>query len=68
MSTEQKNTPNLFLSLIPLVFLFSLLGLSLYCFGDDCVSGPNQIVLFASTIVVFIVSIISGQKYIWKTA
>jgi NhaC family Na+:H+ antiporter len=63
MSTEQKNTPNLFLSLIPLVFLFSLLGLSLYCFGDDCVSGPNQIALFASTIVVFIVSIISGQKY-----
>lgn len=58
-----KNSPNLFLSLIPVVFLFILLAFSVYCFGDDCVSGPNQMVLFASTFAVFIVSILAGRKY-----
>ncbi len=63
MEPNIEKAPNFFLSLIPVAFLLFFLGLSIYNFGDNCSSGPNQIVLFASTVVVFIVAMISKQRY-----
>lgn len=63
MKPNIEKAPNIFLALLPVVFLLSFLGLSIYTFGDDCSSGPNQIVLFAGTVVVFIVALLSRQNY-----
>lgn len=61
MTTERN--PNLLQALIPVFFLIILLSLNVGIFGDDALSGSNQIVLILSAAVAAIVAIRSGSKW-----
>ncbi len=50
-------------ALIPVVLLIGLLGASVYLFGDDSSSGPNQIALVLGTAVAAIVGLAGGQRW-----
>lgn len=50
-------TPNLFLSLIPLLTLVVMLTGSIWMFGEDSLGGPNQISLLMATAVSLCISI-----------
>ena len=62
MSKPQE--PSLLDALIPIVSLVLMLGLSVYLFGADSSSGPNQIVLTLGTAIAAIVAIQNGHR--WK--
>ena len=57
--------PGLGLSLIPLVVLIILLGTNVYFFGDDTLSGSNQIALLLAAAVAGIIAFKLGYK--WET-
>lgn len=60
MST-QKREPSLWEALIPVLFLISMLSVNvIYVFGDDAISGSNQIVLILSAAVAAIVALRTG--------
>ncbi len=59
-----RPTPALGVALVPVVFLIALLGASVYLFGDDSSSGPNQIALVLGTAVASVVGLAGGQR--WK--
>ena len=43
--------PSLFIALVPIVFLIILLSINVWIFGDDTISGSNQLtLLFAATL------------------
>ena len=54
----------LHLALVPVVLLIALLGASVYLFGDESSSGPNQIALVLGTAVAAVVGLVGGQR--WK--
>ncbi len=56
--------PTLFLSLIPLGFLIILLGTNVYLFGDDTLSGSNQIALILSAAVAGVIAIYLGYDWL----
>ncbi len=56
--------PTLLLSLIPLVFLILLLGTNVYLFGDDTLSGSNQIALLLAAAVAGIIAIRLGYDWL----
>lgn len=56
MSVTHERKPGFFESLIPIIFLISLLGLNVVLFGDDTLAGPNQIVLLLSAGVAAIIA------------
>ena len=61
---SQPKEPTLLDSLIPIVSLVLMLGLSVYLFGDSSSSGPNQIVLTLAAAIAAIVAIQNGHR--WK--
>ena len=61
---SQPKRPTIIDSLIPIVSLVLMLGLSVYLFGSDSSSGPNQIVLTLAAAIAAIVAIQNG--YLWK--
>lgn len=63
MTTSKQ--PSLFQALIPVLFLIVLLSLNVAIFGDDALSGSNQIVLILSASVAAIVAILNDTK--WTT-
>ncbi len=65
MHTKNIRTPGLFQSLIPIIFLISLLALNVILFGDDTLSGANQIVLLLSATIASIIAISLGHN--WKS-
>ena len=48
MSKNERREPSLIESLIPVLFLIIFLASNVYVFGDDSLSGSNQIVLIIS--------------------
>ena len=58
-SAKRPDVP-LHRALIPV----ALLGASVYLFGDDSSSGPNQIALVLGTVVAAVVGLVGGQR--WK--
>ena len=56
--------PTIVDALIPIVSLVIMLGLSVYLFGSDSSSGPNQIVLTLGAGIAAIVAIQNGHR--WK--
>ena len=65
MSESQRPLPSFLESLIPIVFLISLLALNVILFGDDTLGGPNQIVLLLAAGVAAIVAKRHGHN--WKS-
>ncbi|MFT5953331.1 MAG: NhaC family Na+:H+ antiporter [Cyclobacteriaceae bacterium] len=61
MSEAKK--PTLLQALIPILFLIVLLSINVSIFGDDALSGSNQIVLILSAAVASIVAIRVGVKW-----
>ena len=61
---SQPKEPTIVDALIPIVSLVFMLGLSVYLFGSDSSSGPNQIVLTLGAAIAAIVAIQNGHQ--WK--
>lgn len=69
MDTEEKTLktprkPTLFLSLIPLVVLIALLGTNVYLFGDDTLSGSNQMALLLAATVAGVIAVKLGYDWL----
>ncbi len=69
MDTEEKTLktprkPTLFLSLIPLVILIALLGTNVYLFGDDTLSGSNQMALLLAATVAGVIAVKLGYDWL----
>jgi NhaC family Na+:H+ antiporter len=60
---SEPRQPSLIDALTPVVTLILMLALSVYLFGSDSSSGPNQIVLIAGTAIAAIVALKNG--YAW---
>jgi len=58
-----SKSPNLVQALIPIVSLVIMLALSVYLFGNDSSSGPNQIVLTFGAAIASIVAIRLGYHW-----
>jgi NhaC family Na+:H+ antiporter len=54
---------NLLDSLIPVLSLILMLGLSVYVFGADSSSGPNQIVLTIGAAIAAIIAVKNGHRW-----
>ncbi|WP_448566322.1 Na+/H+ antiporter NhaC [Thalassotalea ganghwensis] len=57
---KNNKLPTLTDALLPIVFMLMLLSLSVYFFGDDSSSGPNQIALLLSAGVATLVALKNG--------
>jgi NhaC family Na+:H+ antiporter len=57
---ENTRRPTLFLALIPVIFLTILISINVFIFGDDSLSGSNQIVLILSAAVAAIIALSLG--------
>lgn len=55
--------PSLLDALIPIMALVAMLAMSVYLFGSDSSSGPNQIVLAMGAAIASIVAIRNGHKW-----
>jgi NhaC family Na+:H+ antiporter len=60
---ENIKEPSLVDALIPVVSLILMLGLSVYLFGSDSSSGPNQIVLIIGAAIAAIVALKNGLTW-----
>ncbi len=60
---SQVKSPTLIDSLIPIVSLVLMLALSVYLFGSDSSSGPNQIVLTLGAAIAAIVAMQNGHSW-----
>jgi NhaC family Na+:H+ antiporter len=60
---SEPKSANLLDALIPVVSLIMMLGLSVYLFGSDSSSGPNQIVLTLGAAIAAIVAIKNGHEW-----
>jgi Na+:H+ antiporter, NhaC family len=61
--TQSTRRPTLFLALIPVIFLTILISINVFIFGDDSLSGSNQIVLILSAAVASIIALKLGHKW-----
>ncbi len=61
--TKAIRKPTLFHAIIPLAFLILFLSLNVYLFGDDTLSGANQIALLLAATVGSIVAIYLGHNW-----
>ena len=55
--------PTLAAALVPVGLLIGMLATSVYLFGDESSSGPNQIVLMLATGVVLVIGLIYGHTW-----
>ncbi len=60
---EKTRRPTLFLALIPVIFLTILISINVFIFGDDSLSGSNQIVLILSASVAAIIALSLGFSW-----
>lgn len=60
---SEPKEPTILDALIPIVSLVIMLGLSVYLFGSDSSSGPNQIVLTLGAAIAAIVAIQMGHRW-----
>lgn len=61
--TKTARKPALWEALIPILFLITLLSTNVYYFGDDALSGSNQIVLLLSATVAGVLALRMGFKW-----
>jgi len=59
-----KKSPSLWLSLVPVIFLISLLSINVIeVFGDDALSGSNQFILLLSGFLAALIGVWQGVKW-----
>ncbi len=61
--SSQPQKPGLFLSLFPIIFLIGLLIINIQVFGDDGLSGSNQMVLVLASAVAAIIAVKLGHTW-----
>ncbi|MBT8336038.1 MAG: Na+/H+ antiporter NhaC [Gemmatimonadetes bacterium] len=64
MTSTQHREPSRLESLVPIVALVALLGISVFLYGGDSSYGPNQIALMVAAMVAAALGIRNGYK--WK--
>ena len=57
-------TPSLVYALIPVGLLVGMLATSVYLFGDESSSGPNQIALLLATGIVVVIGLLHGYTWV----
>jgi NhaC family Na+:H+ antiporter len=62
--SESSHKPTLLQSLIPIVFLIALLGINVMLYGNDTLSGPNQVALLLAAAVATLIGI--RLKHDWQ--
>ena len=60
---DEARQPSLLQSLIPVMVLIVLLGTNVYLFGDDTLSGSNQIALMMGAAVAAVIGLRLGYKW-----
>jgi len=63
-SSLKPKTPTLFQSLIPITFLIGCLALNVIYFGDETLSGANQMILLISAGIAAVIAKRLGYKWI----
>jgi NhaC family Na+:H+ antiporter len=63
LNTRAARSANLLDALIPVVALILMLALSVYLFGSDSSSGPNQIVLILGAAIAAIIAFKNGHSW-----
>jgi Na+:H+ antiporter, NhaC family len=61
--TKSISKPNLFQAFIPILFLITFLVLNVYFFGEDTLSGANQIALLLAATIGGIVAVSLGHDW-----
>ena len=61
---NEKRTPSLIESFLPIIFLVILLSINVSIFGNDALSGSIQIVLILSSSIAAIIAFNLGYKWI----
>lgn len=56
-------TPSLILSLTPIAVLIAMLAININLFGEDSISGPNQIALMFGAAVASVIALAHGHKW-----
>lgn len=64
MTDSPKRAPGLGEALLPVLVLIGLLAASVYLFGEDSSSGPNQIALLLAAMVAALLGVRNG--YAWR--
>ena len=64
VDSPPHRAPTLGQALVPIGLLVGLLGSSVYIFGDESSSGPNQIALILCTCAASVVGLMNGHR--WK--
>ena len=60
----KNQTPSLGLSLIPVIFLITLLSINvIWVYGDDALSGSNQFILLLSGFLTALIGVTQGVKW-----
>ena len=62
--TNRINKPSIFQAFIPILFLIFFLILNVYFFGEDTLSGANQIALLLAATIGAIIAVSLGFKWI----
>lgn len=60
---EEPRLPSLFQSFVPVIVLIILLGTNVYLFGDDTLSGSNQVALMMAAAVAAVIGLRLGFKW-----
>lgn len=63
MSDENTREPSLIDALIPVIALIGMLGMSVYLYGDESSSGPNQIALIMAGCVAVVIGVKNGHNW-----
>ncbi|CAN5175574.1 Na+/H+ antiporter NhaC family protein [soil metagenome] len=61
--TREQRKPTLLEALVPVIFLIFMLAINVYIFGDDALSGSNQIVLILSGTVAALIGLRIGATW-----
>jgi len=61
--TASRTSPSLFLSVIPLLVLFALLGYNVAVYGDDSLSGANQSALIIAAALAAALGLYRGESW-----
>lgn len=62
--TDRIKKPNIFQAFIPILFLIFFLILNVYFFGEDTLSGANQIALLLAATIGAIIAVSLGLKWV----
>lgn len=63
LMTETNNRTSLLVATLPLILLVIALSLNVYIYGDDAVSGSNQIILIVCAAIASIVALANGSQW-----